>query len=69
MNEDLVRDQQKANDGRLARWAQRRWARAQRRREAQAHRPSSANEDVLRAEVDLNNNDRYRGYGKIFGGG
>ena len=67
--EKIAGDQQKPDDGRIARWAERRRAKAQRRREAQAHRPPSANEDRLRAHADLSNNDRYRGYGNIFGGG
>jgi len=62
-------DQQKPNDGRLARWAERRRARAQRQREQRAHRPPSPNEERLRAEADLANDDRYRGYGNILGSG
>jgi len=61
-------EQHTPDAGRVARWRERRRAKAQRRRESQEHRPPDANETRLRAEADLSNAERGRSYGNIFGG-
>jgi hypothetical protein len=61
-------DHLSARSSRWARWRDRRRARAQLRREAREHRPPSANDDRLRAEAALTDDDRRRSYGKIFDG-